>query len=255
MSQESPKPANSNRATNSGKSAETTSTQRSRLQALRRMAGQLWEIVLAFVPLAWNGLQRLGQFALKFLKWLQQWWAATLPKLRTRLPEPWKTSLPDAAITAMAIVLLVLLLWVPVSLLPHSTTSPATASLERPTEQPPANEKPISPAKAAKAEKPVDPERIAAIQNQMAEVSAEYAAELIEAVQANFSRSRLVINVNQSWYGLSETQQEQLANELLNRAKKLSFKTIEINTLDGKLLARNAVVGTGMVVLASTKPA
>ncbi len=72
---------------------------------------------------------------------------------------------------------------------------------------------------------------------------------LIQSVQANFRSSRLTIKVGEGWYGLSQPQQNTLANEMLQRAKELDFSKLEITDAEGTLLARSPVVGPEMIIL------
>lgn len=233
MSQEPPQ---STPSSASAKSADAA-PQRSKLQVLLRMLRQIWEIVLALVPVVLTVLRQLGQVALTSLQWLQRRWAALLPRIRTLLPA-WNTKLPDAVFTAVAVALLLLLFWLPVRLLFHPA---ATASLDQPTQSTPAP----NPAP--------DLEKIAAIQAQMAEATAESTESLIQAVQVNFLRSRLTASVSPDWYTLPDAEREQLANELLKRSKKLDFHTLEIVDLEGTLLARSPVVGKKMVILVASR--
>lgn len=222
-------------------------TNQHRLQVLLRMLSQLGGIVRALVPVILNLLRQLWQLTLAFLRWLQQQWAVLLPKIRTVLPASWQTRLPDQVITAVAIGLLVLLLWIPIAL--RSDQSPAVAKGSKPGQT---NRR---TAPASPVESVPDPNRIAAIQEQLSEVTAEYAEGLIQAVEANFLRSRLTVNVSDEWYTLDAAQRDQLANELLKRSKKLDFDTLEIADLEGILLARSPVVGATMVLLVGSQSA
>jgi len=90
---------------------------------------------------------------------------------------------------------------------------------------------------------------IAAIQNQVAEITSEYVEGLIISTEANFLGSILIVKVSDNWYGLTETEQNKLANEVLIRSRELDFKKLEIVDLEANLLARSPVVGNNMVML------
>lgn len=112
--------------------------------------------------------------------------------------------------------------------------------------------KSAQPIKLAPPPAPVlTPEQslVATIQNQVAEVTSQYANGLIQSIQANFPSSRLQVKVTNGWYELSSEQQDKLATEMLGRAKELDFSKLEIADLGGKLLARSPVVGSKMVIL------
>ena len=106
---------------------------------------------------------------------------------------------------------------------------------------------------------PLTPEEtlIAAIQNQVGEISLNFKgakegdstfAEIIESIQANFLNSNLTIKINNDWYSLEKKQQNKLAAEILQRSQELDFTHLEITDLQGKLIARNPVVGTEMII-------
>ena len=105
---------------------------------------------------------------------------------------------------------------------------------------------------------PLTPEEtlIAAIQNQVGEISLNLKSsssqrtfsEIIESIQANFLNSNLTIKINNNWYSLQKKQQDKLAAEILQRSQELDFTHLEITDLQGKLIARNPVVGTEMII-------
>jgi hypothetical protein len=248
MSQEPPSPK-STPAPDSSKAtaASDQGSSRSKPQSLLRMLGQLGGIVLAFVPVLLSLLRQLWQLLLPILKWFGKQWTAVLPKIRTILPGG-LSKLPDQALTALTIALVLLLLLIPRAFI--ANRSPAVAKtpdgmelIDQPNE-PPVVKRPNPNAK-----------RIATIQNQLMEVSAPYVEDLVQAVQADFARGRLLLSVTDGWNALEPSQREQLANELLKRSKKLKFDQLEITDAEGTLLARSPVVGSNIVLLRATKPA
>ncbi|MEA5603389.1 hypothetical protein [Nostoc sp. UHCC 0252] len=89
---------------------------------------------------------------------------------------------------------------------------------------------------------------IAAIENQVAEISDRIASGLIKSIQANFRTSNLTVKISDDWYTLKESQQDNLAAEILQRSQELDFTHLEIIDSQDKLIARNPVVGTEMVI-------
>jgi hypothetical protein len=81
------------------------------------------------------------------------------------------------------------------------------------------------------------------------QIGDRYAPRLIDLTQPNFRRSLLVARMNNQWYNLSPTLQDQVANDLLARSQQLDFSQLELQDATGNLLARNPVVGARMVVL------
>ncbi|NMG18729.1 hypothetical protein [Brasilonema bromeliae] len=89
---------------------------------------------------------------------------------------------------------------------------------------------------------------IAAIENQVAEVSDRFAPGLIQSIQANFRSSSLAITIQDEWYNLKQSEQDKLLAQMLERSKELDFIHLDIIDSRGKLVARNPVVGTEMIV-------
>ncbi len=90
---------------------------------------------------------------------------------------------------------------------------------------------------------------LAAIQDQVADITNQYADGLIRAIQANFRTSRLTVKVDDAWYELSESRQNKLAAEMLDRAQALEFNRLIITDAEDTLLARSPVVGSEMIIL------
>lgn len=211
------------------------------------MLGQLGGIVLALVPLLLNLLRQLWQLILPALKWLSKQWAAVLPRIRTVLPGS-LNKLPDQALTAITIALVILLL-----LLPKAFTSDRSAAVAQTPAETEIVEQPSKPKIPARPNP--NARRIAKIQGQLIEVTAPYAEDLVQVVQADFNRGDLLLSVTDGWSDLEAAQREQLANKLLKRAKKLKFQQLDITDAEGTVLARSPVIGSEMVLFVNTKPA
>ncbi|MGI2906859.1 hypothetical protein [Tolypothrix sp. VBCCA 56010] len=89
---------------------------------------------------------------------------------------------------------------------------------------------------------------IAAIENQVGEISDRFASGLIKSIQANFSTSNLTVKISDDWYTLKQSEQDKLAADIFQRSKELDFSHLEITDSEDKLVARNPVVGTEMVI-------
>jgi hypothetical protein len=89
---------------------------------------------------------------------------------------------------------------------------------------------------------------IAAIENQVAQISDRFAAGLIQSIQANFEGSSLTIKVGDDWYNFKPSEQDKLATQMLEQARELDFSRLEITDPQGTLLARSPVVGKDMVI-------
>jgi hypothetical protein len=89
---------------------------------------------------------------------------------------------------------------------------------------------------------------IAAIQNQVAEISDRFSTNLIKSVQANFRTSDLTIQINDTWYTLEKSQQDKFAQAILQRSRQLDFLHLEILDAKNKLIARSPIVGNEMII-------
>lgn len=236
-----PEPQPNAKTAQSGAAQSSKTPAPSRLQAslqiVRQLGGIVWAVIGAVLPVLFNLLKQLWQLSLKLVGWLSRQWSILLPKIRTLLPAAWNAKLPDSVLTTVALGLLVLVLWIPTTL----SRKPAVVIAPGSDEPPVAVVKPDRNA-----------ERVAAIQEKLVEVGTEYSGALVEGVRADFANSLLTVTLGNDWVALTPNQQMQLANELLKRSKKLSFENFEITNLEGKTIARPAVVGSGMVVLRSS---
>ncbi|MEL7035984.1 MAG: hypothetical protein AAFO04_10255 [Cyanobacteria bacterium J06592_8] len=94
---------------------------------------------------------------------------------------------------------------------------------------------------------------IATIQAKMEEMTLKISPEIIKAVRANFSVNRLQVELSESWYELTEDQQNQLSQILLKQAQDFDFTRLELTGVNGKPLARTAVIGSNMIILNRVK--
>ncbi len=148
----------------------------------------------------------------------------------------------------------------------EETPPPVAEEVPLPTPQPEETPPPIaeevppqveeSPLPEPEPTPPLTPERVltpeqtllAAIENQVAEISDRYAAELIQSIRANFRSSNLTIKISNEWYNLKQSQQDKLAADILQRSKDLDFSHLEIIDSQGRLVARNPVIGSDMII-------
>lgn len=204
------------------------------------------------------------------------WWRRFLGKIRSLLPATIGRKLSDLALTgilsaiATTVVLTSVMLLLPQQLMPIEEIIPAPEEspipeetipepeeeitpTPLPTETPPAAEAPTETQ--PKAETPpqlqLTPEQslIAAIQDQVAEITNRYAEDLILSIEANFLSSRLIVTVSEDWYQLTSNRQDKIADEILARSRQLDFKKLEIVDPSGVQLARNPVVGNKTLIL------
>jgi hypothetical protein len=89
---------------------------------------------------------------------------------------------------------------------------------------------------------------IASIENQVAQISDRFASGLIQSIQANIRSSSLAVTISDGWYDIKQSQQDQLLAQMLQRAKEMDFSHLDILDSQGRLVARNPVVGTDMII-------
>ncbi|QMS88438.1 hypothetical protein HUN01_12840 [Nostoc edaphicum CCNP1411] len=214
---------------------------------------------------------------------LQLRWGRLLRTIRLFLPSNLSTKLSDTALTGIVTGIAVILVWttttvltgkpteiaavppveeVPVST-PTITTPPESVA---PEPQPPEEITPPPEVETTPATPEPEPEvtptptptpiieltpeqaLIAAIENQVAEISDRIASGLIKSIEANFRTSNLTVKISDDWYTLQESQQDKLAAEILQRSQELDFTHLEIIDSQKRLIARNPVVGTEIVI-------
>jgi hypothetical protein len=211
-----------------------------------------------------------------FWEQLQSAWSGLLGKIRSLLPANLSAKFSDTALTGIIAAIAVIVVGTTTTVFtskpaeiatvppveevptpiptPTITTPPESAEpeLQPPTEIPPSPEPqitlPPSPEPTPTLELTPEQTLIAAIENQVAEISDRFASGLIKSIQANFRTSNLILKINDDWYTLEASQQNKLAAEILQRSQELDFTHLEIFDSQGRLIARNPVVGTEMII-------
>ncbi|MDZ8260083.1 hypothetical protein [Nostoc sp. ChiQUE01b] len=221
-----------------------------------------------------------------FFQQLQLWWGGLLRTIRLFLPSNLSTKLSDTALTGIVTGIAVILVWTTTTVFTGKPTEVATVppveevpiptpTVTTPPEsvapepQPPQPPEEITPPPEVQITPPtpepepiptptpiptpiieLTPEQalIAAIENQVAEISDRIASGLIKSIQANFRTSNLTVKISDDWYILNESQQDNLAAKILQRSQELDFTHLEIIDSQNRLIARNPVVGTEIVI-------
>ncbi|WP_434222095.1 hypothetical protein ACOKW7_30305 [Limnospira platensis CENA597] len=99
----------------------------------------------------------------------------------------------------------------------------------------------------------VEPSLTNSIRDRLAKLSKAYGEDLIGSVKANFAGSLLEVEVSDRWFQLESKYQSRLANQLFNQVRSLDFTRLEILDSDGQLVARNAVIGSDMIIFTPLK--
>jgi hypothetical protein len=210
----------------------------------------------------------LRPYLTPLLERVQPIWRKGIDKIRTVLPPSLHRNLSDSALTGvLAGVLLVVLLTGSTLLSPpaspsqQSPTPPAVVATKQPP--PPTRQKrnsspaiAPSPSPASRVDQappaldlPPAQSLIAAIQDQVAEITNQFSEGLVQSVQANFRTSQLTATVSDTWYTLTAERQDSLAAEMFHRAQELDFNSLVIIDSEKHLLSRSPIVGQTMVML------
>jgi hypothetical protein len=248
------------------------------IQILRRTIGVLETAVVKLETTPPPGTETLG-----FWQQLQLVWSGLLAKIRSLLPVNLSRQLSNTALTGIIAGIAVILVWTTSSVLTNKPTEIATVppveevpvptiippELTAPESPPPEEIPPTPEAEVTPTAEPtptpeaevtptpeptpvveLTPEQIliAAIENQVAEISDRIASGLIQSIQANFRTSNLTVKISNDWYTLKESQQDKLAAEILQRSQELDFSHLEIVDTQDKLIARNPVVGNQIII-------
>lgn len=237
MSQQPPSP-NSEPPTPPKPPAQRDASVLERLQALAVTLKTLWQ---KYQPIVVTRSRQAWQLTVAAIRRFSAWWEAAIPKIRRILPNTWNEKLSDRALNAIAIGLVLLLLWLTPGFLVGKSAKVASQPAGQSQSEPAA---PPAPAELAP-----DPALVAAIQTQVTEAMNQYAEGLIQSVRANFRQGRLLVRFGGSWSDLSPDRQDQVANELLRRSRQLKFEKVIVTDREGTLLARSPVVGSNMVLL------
>ncbi|OUL20609.1 hypothetical protein BV378_29845 [Nostoc sp. RF31YmG] len=214
-------------------------------------------------------------------------WRRLLAKIRAFLPANLSAKLSDTALTGIIASIAVIVVWTttsvftnkpvevatlpPVEEVPAPTPTPTiTTPPELATPEPQPQEE-ITPSPSAEVPPPepepeptptpeptpiptpivqLTPEQIliAGIENQVAEISDRIASGLIKSIQANFRTSNLTVKISDDWYTLTQSQQDKLAADILQRSQELDFSHLEVVDSQDRLVARNPVVGNEMII-------
>lgn len=223
------------------------STFYSKVQPIVKITSFLWNQII--VPIGNRVIKPLWGLGLKFL--------------RGRFPDVLKP-FSDRFLTIVILGLVALIYGLFSSLIPPSQPAvqkqplpapvvKAPAPKSAPVTQPAPAPQPTPPVAEVPVEEPSPPEpeqkQIIEVQSQVAQVFDRYSQDIIQSVQANFQAERLVIKVSDRWFELSESEQNQLGTDVLERSRKLNFPKLEIRDQTDQLLAREPVVGNNIIVL------
>jgi hypothetical protein len=194
---------------------------------------------------------------------VEGWWTGVLNKIRQLLPREISAKIPDWLITGLLTGSLVTILLIAVVSLPKNppeiaenipeifpSPSPEVKEIIETPAQLTAPDVP-TPVTITKAKPRLTPEQslVAAIQEEITDLTNRYPEGIISTIEADFLGSRLVVILGDNWYSLEASQQDKFANSVFQRSQSLDFSRLEMKDNSGILLARSPVVGDQVVIV------
>jgi hypothetical protein len=168
-------------------------------------------------------------------------WTATIAQLRRILPTRLRR-LSDPILTAIVIALVTVTIWVVDRVaLPGVEPSVATAPSNPVATQP----NPIATTPQISPEQ----EFVEAIQTQLTSLTSQYPDNIVQTLQVDLARDRLIVRLAPVWYTLDDTRQNEIVDRMWNQAKSNNFSKLELQDTEGRSLARSPVVGREMIIL------
>ncbi|MBF2056135.1 MAG: hypothetical protein IGQ45_02695 [Cyanobacterium sp. T60_A2020_053] len=92
---------------------------------------------------------------------------------------------------------------------------------------------------------------IANIRQSIENVTKKYGKTLILNIEANFSGSEIRLTLSKEWYNLSENQQKELAQNIIDKSIDLDLNKIYLFDIKNNIIARKAFIGNDAIILKS----
>ena len=170
-------------------------------------------------------------------------WHNTLQQFRRFLPAPIR-QLSDAILTAIAITIVTVGIWfvdgffIP-RIEPSVAKTPSTPIAAQPYSKPAIDTTSTNPEQAF----------IEAIETQLSDITSQYPDDLIQTLNVDIARDRLVVRLAPIWYTLDDEQQNRLTDRMWLQAQANHFSKLEIQDSQGVSIARSPVVGKHPIIL------
>ncbi|WP_373540837.1 hypothetical protein [Chamaesiphon sp.] len=172
-------------------------------------------------------------------------WADTLQQFRRFLPPPIR-QLSDAILTAIVVMFVTVGIWVVdgffvPSVKPSVATNPPAQIAAQPTNLPAPIDRDLAPS----------PEQlfIDAIESQLSDITSQYPDDIIQTLNVDIARDRVVVRLNPIWYTIADEQQDKLTDRMWLQAQTNHFSRLAIEDSQGVAIARSPVVGKHAIVL------
>ena len=167
-------------------------------------------------------------------------WTATLEQFRRLLPIPLR-QLSEAILVAIVVILVTVSIWLIDGLFlprvdPAVTNQPAVV-----------RSSPVGVASRSNG----SPEQafIEAIEGQLSNITSQYSDDVIQTLRVDVARNLLIVQVNPSWYQISDDRQDRVTDKMWLQAKENHFSKLDIQDSQGVSIARSPVVGNHPIIL------
>jgi hypothetical protein len=167
-------------------------------------------------------------------------WTTALQQFRRLLPAPLR-QLSGAILVAIVVLLITVSIWIIDGLFVPGV-DPAVAN--QPTAVVP---NPVGVGSGSNG----SPEQafIEAIQGQLSDLTSQYSDDIIQTLSVDINRNLLVVQLNPSWYQLSDDKQDRVTDRMWLQAKANHFSKLEVQDAQGESIARSPVVGNHPIIL------
>ena len=90
---------------------------------------------------------------------------------------------------------------------------------------------------------------IEAIQSQLSDITSQYSDDIIQTLSVDSNRNLLIVQLNPSWYLISDDRQDRVTDQIWRQAQANEFSKLEIQDTQGGSIARSPVVGKHPIIL------
>jgi hypothetical protein len=167
-------------------------------------------------------------------------WTTALQQFRRLLPAPLR-QLSGAILVAIVVLLITVSIWIIDGLFVPGV-DPAVANQPAVVVQ-----NPVGVGSGSNG----SPEQafIEAIQGQLSDLTSQYSDDLIQTLSVDINRNLLIVQLNPSWYQISDDRQDRVTDRMWLQAKANHFSKLEVQDAQGGSIARSPVVGNHAIIL------
>lgn len=175
-------------------------------------------------------------------------WNTLLQQFRRLLPTPLR-QLSNAILTAIVVMLVTVSIWIIDGLFVLGV-DPVVANQPTAVVSTPADVVTGSNGSPEQA-------FIEAIQSQLSDITSQYSDDLIQTLSVDIAggaspvenRNLLIVQLNPSWYQISDSEQDRITDRMWLQAKANKFSKLEIQDAQGVSIGRSPVVGNHPIIL------